>query len=56
METVEVEPMETKKRGFWLTAFLILMFIANPFTTLILLVWVIVDLKVKSDNCWGKFF
>jgi hypothetical protein len=32
METVEVEPMETKKRGFWLTAFLILMFIANPFT------------------------
>jgi hypothetical protein len=32
MEPVEVESKETKKRGFWLTAFLILMFVANPFT------------------------
>ncbi|MFY0670171.1 MAG: hypothetical protein JXQ95_19220 [Alteromonas stellipolaris] len=32
MDTVEVESTENKKRGFWLTAFLILMFVANPFT------------------------
>jgi hypothetical protein len=32
VESVEVETTEKLKRGFWLTAFLILMFVANPFT------------------------
>lgn len=33
METNDISEIEVvKKRGFWLTAFLILMFIANPFT------------------------
>ena len=32
MVAVEVEPTESKKRGFWLTAFLVLMLVANPFT------------------------
>ena len=33
MEDVDViTPVEVKKRGFWLSAFLVLMFIANPLT------------------------
>ena len=28
MVAVEVEPTESKKRGFWLTAFLLLMFVS----------------------------